>query len=161
MDALVTGATGFVGANVARLLHAEGHRVRALARSTSSLAALDGCPIRVMRGDILDLEAVRSAAEGCAVVFHAAADYRLWARDPAEIYRNNVGGTRTVLEACVPAGVARVVYTSSVGTLGLPAEDGLGTETTPVALDLDPALPESRGARAGRAGVHGPRRSWS
>jgi len=134
MNVLVTGATGFVGANMARRLVAEGHRVRALVRPTSSLRALEGCPVEVRRGDILDPASVASAIKGCAQVFHAAADYRLWARDPREIYRNNVEGTRTVLEACGNAGVERVVYTSSVGTLGLPRDGSPGTETTPVSL---------------------------
>ncbi len=75
------------------------------------------------------------AIKGCGLVFHAAADYRLWARDPDEIYRNNVDGTRNVLEACARAGIERVVYTSSVGALGLPRDGGPGTETTPVRLE--------------------------
>jgi dihydroflavonol-4-reductase len=135
MDVLVTGATGFVGANVARLLVADGYRVRVLARPASSLRALEGCPVEVLRGDILQLDAVARAIEGCARVFHVAADYRLWARDPTEIYRNNVDGTRTVLEACARASIERVIYTSSVGTLGLPPDGAPGTETTPVTLD--------------------------
>jgi dihydroflavonol-4-reductase len=135
MNVLVTGATGFVGANVARLLLAEGYRVRVLARPASSLRALEGCELEVMRGDILDAVAVAHAVEGCAQVFHVAADYRLWAKDPGEIYRNNVDGTRTMLEVCTRARVERVVYTSSVGTLGLPRDGSLGTETTPVRLD--------------------------
>ncbi len=135
MDVLVTGATGFVGANLARLLVADGYRVRVFARPTSSLAALEGCPVQVLRGDILDLDALRPAVKGCGLVFHAAADYRLWARDPGEIYRNNVDGTRNVLEACARAGIGRVVYTSSVGTLGLPRDGGPGTETTPVRIE--------------------------
>ena len=135
MDVLVTGATGFVGANVTRLLVADGCRIRVLARPTSRLAALEGCPVQVIRGDILDPGALRPAVEGCRVVFHAAADYRLWAQEPGEIYRTNVDGTRNVLEACARAGVERVVYTSSVGTLGIPRRGGAGTETTPVGLD--------------------------
>jgi dihydroflavonol-4-reductase len=135
MKVLVTGATGFVGANVARLLVAEGYRVRVLARPTSRLHALDGCPVEVVRGDIRDAASVAEAIRGCAQVFHAAADYRLWANDPREIYRNNVDGTRTVLEACRRASVERVVYTSSVGTLGLPRNGGLGTEMTRVRLE--------------------------
>jgi len=135
MNALVTGATGFVGANVARSLVAEGYRVRVLARPTSSLKALDGCAVEVVRGDILEPACVAEAIRGCAQVFHVAADYRLWAKDPGEIYRNNVDGTRAVLEACTRAGTARVVYTSSVGTLGLPRDGSFGTETTPVHLD--------------------------
>jgi dihydroflavonol-4-reductase len=135
MNVLVTGATGFVGANVTRRLVADGCRVRVLARPTSSLWALEGCPIQLWRGDILEPDSLRPAVEGCQLVFHVAADYRLWARDPAEIYRNNVEGTRNVLEACARARVERVVYTSSVGTLGIPADGGPGTETTPVTLD--------------------------
>ena len=134
MEVLVTGATGFVGANVARLLLADGYRVRVLARPSSSLKALEGCPVEVLRGDILEPESLRSAVKGCGQVFHVAADYRLWATDASEIYRANVDGTRNVLEACARAGVERVVYTSSVGTLGLPEDRGLGTETTPVSL---------------------------
>jgi len=134
MNVLVTGATGFVGANIARLLVAEGYRVRVLARPASSLRALEGCAVEVVRGDILEPGSVARAVQGCAQVFHVAADYRLWAKDPDEIYRNNVDGTRTMLEACAQARVERVIYTSSVGTLGLPRDGGLGTETTPVSL---------------------------
>src|SRR5229473_5708277 len=90
MDVLVTGATGFVGANVTRRLVADGRCVRVLARPTSSLQALEGCPTQLVRGDILEPDSLRPAVEGCGLVFHVAADYRLWARDPAEIYRNNV-----------------------------------------------------------------------
>jgi dihydroflavonol-4-reductase len=135
MDVLVTGATGFVGANVARLLVTDGYRVRVLVRPASSLQALSGCRVEIFRGDILDPHALAPAVRGCSMVFHVAADYRLWAKDPREIYRNNVDGTRTVLEACERADVGRVVYTSSVGTLGLPKDGGPGTEATPVALE--------------------------
>jgi len=134
MNVLVTGATGFVGANVARLLVAEGHRVRVLARPASSVTALEGCAVEVVRGDVLEPDSVARAIQGCAQVFHLAADYRLWAKDPSEIYRNNVDGTRNMLEACVQARVERVVYTSSAGTLGVPRDGSLGTETTPVSL---------------------------
>jgi dihydroflavonol-4-reductase len=134
MDVLVTGATGFVGANVARLLVADGYRVRALARPSSSLEALSGCRVEIFRGNILDAQALAPALAGCGVVFHVAADYRLWAKDAREIYRTNVDGTRTVLEACERARVGRVVYTSSIGTVGLPGDGSPGTETTPVAL---------------------------
>src|SRR4030095_671083 len=105
MDVLVTGATGFVGANVARLLVADGYRVRVLARPASGLQALSGCPVAIFRGDILDPDALAPAVRACSIVFHVAADYRLWAKDPQEIYRNNVDGTRTVLEACQRADV--------------------------------------------------------
>ena len=134
MDVLVTGATGFVGANVARLLAADGHRVRVLARPASSLRALEGCAVEVVRATSLSRSPWPARSEA-AQVFHVAADYRLWAKHPREIYRCNVDGTRTVLEACAHAGVERVIYTSSVGTLGLPADGGLGTETTSVSLD--------------------------
>src|SRR6266850_3182484 len=90
MDVLVTGATGFVGANVARLLVADGYRVRVLARPASRLRALEGCRVEVARGNILEPGSVAAAITGCARVFHVAGDYRLWARDPGEIYRNNV-----------------------------------------------------------------------
>jgi dihydroflavonol-4-reductase len=134
MQVLVTGATGFVGANVARLLLADGYRVRVLARPSSSLKALESCPVEVRRGDILEPGSLHSAVKGCGLVFHVAADYRLWAPDPGEIYRVNVDGTRNVLEVCAHAGVERVVYTSSAGTLGVPKDGGLGTETIPVSL---------------------------
>ena len=124
MDVLVTGATGLVGANVARLLVADGYRVRVLARPASSLRALEGCPVEVRRGDVLKPTSVAQAIAGCARVFHVAGDYRLWAPNPDDIYRNNVDGTRTVLEACARARVERVVYTSSVATLGLPRTAG-------------------------------------
>src|SRR5207244_11914572 len=135
MNVLVTGATGFVGANVARLLVAEGHRVRVLARPASSLRALEGCAVEVVRGNMLDPVSVAGATQGCAQIFHVAADYRLWAKDPAEIYRNNVDGTRTMLEACPRARAERVVYTSSAGTLGLPRDGRPASETTPAQLD--------------------------
>lgn len=95
MDVLVTGATGFVGANVARVLVSDGYRVRVLARQASSLRALEGCRVEVVRGDILEPASVAAAIAGCARVFHVAGDYRLSPRDPGEVYRNNVDGTRT------------------------------------------------------------------
>lgn len=134
MNALVTGASGFLGANVVRALRAEGDRVRALVRPTSDRRALEGCEVDVVVGDVLDADSVRRAVEGCDVVFHVAGDYRLWAPDPSQLYRINVEGTRTVLETCVQVGVARVVYTSSVGTLGIPRDGRPGTESTPVSL---------------------------
>lgn len=134
MDVLVTGGTGFVGANLVRALLADGHRVRVLVRPTSDRKALTGCPVEVVVGDILDQHSLKRAVAGCRMVFHVAADYRLWATDPAVLYRANVDGTRNVLEACGSVGVERVVYTSSCGTLGVPAGGQLGSETTPVSL---------------------------
>ena len=134
MDVLVTGGTGFVGANLVRALLADGHRVRVLARPQSDRRALTGCAVEVVPGDVLEPDSLRRAVTGCRVVFHVAADYRLWTRDPAALYRTNVNGTRHVLEACLRAEVERVVYTSTVGTLGIPKDGRPGTETTPVRL---------------------------
>ena len=134
MDILVTGATGFVGANLVRALLADGSRVRVLVRPTSSMTALVDCPVDVVRGDVLDALSLRHAVAGCRLVFHVAGDYRLWCRDSRELYRTNVEGTRHVLEACARAGTERVVYTSSVGALGIPKDGTPGTETTPVTL---------------------------
>jgi dihydroflavonol-4-reductase len=134
VEVLVTGASGFVGANLIRALLRDGRRVRVLVRRTSNLAALIGCPVDVVPGDVLDPESLSAAVAGCALVFHAAADYRLWAPDPAVLYRCNVEGTRNVLAACERAGVERVVYTSSVGTLGISADGRPATEETPVSL---------------------------
>jgi dihydroflavonol-4-reductase len=134
MAVLVTGATGFVGANLLRTLLADGNRVRVLVRPTSDLKALTGCPVEMVHGNLLDPDTLDRAVAGCRLVFHVAADYRLWAADPTVLYRNNVDGTRNVLEACGRAGVERIVYTSSVGTVGLPKDGRPGTETTPVSI---------------------------
>lgn len=128
---LVTGATGFLGWHVARLLVERGHRVRALVRKGSRLRELDA---EAAVGDLRDPESLRRATAGCGLVFHVAADYRLWARDPGEIYRSNVDGTRNLLEAARAAGVERVVYTSTVGCIGIP-HGGIGDEETPVRLE--------------------------
>lgn len=135
MDVLVTGGTGFVGANLVRALLAEGHAVRVLARPRSDRRALTGCPVELVSGDLLEADSVRRAVRGCRVVFHVAADYRLWARDPSVLYRTNVDGTRNVFEASLRAEVERVVYTSTVGVLGIPKDGRPGTETTPVRLE--------------------------
>lgn len=134
MDALVTGGTGFVGANLVRELLKDGATVRVLARPSSDLRALEGCQAETVQGDLTDFSSVRRAVESCRVVYHVAADYRLWARDSGEIYRNNVEGTRHVLAAAAEAGVERVVYTSTVGALGIPKDGSPGNEKTPVSL---------------------------
>ncbi|MBI4610041.1 MAG: NAD-dependent epimerase/dehydratase family protein [Candidatus Rokubacteria bacterium] len=134
MDVLVTGATGFVGANLVRALLADGYRVRVLVRPTSTRKALTGCPVEVVYGDLVEPDSLGRPVAGCRLVFHVAADYRLWAPDPSVLYRTNVEGTRSVLEACARAGVERVVYTSSCGTLGIPKDGRPGTEATPVSL---------------------------
>src|SRR5271156_4203796 len=108
---LLTGATGLVGSAVARKLVAEGLPVRALARPGSPRFHLDGLDLEFVGGDIRDAESVRRAMSGVRYVFHVAADYRLWARDPSEIFAANVDGTRIVMEEAKRAGVERVVYT--------------------------------------------------
>ncbi len=127
---LVTGATGFLGWHVARLLEERGHKVRALVRAGGKLRELDAEPVP---GDLRDQVSLERAAAGCGLVFHVAADYRLWARDPRELYQSNVDGTRNLLAAARQAGVERVVYTSTVGCIGIP-HGGIGDETSPVSL---------------------------
>jgi dihydroflavonol-4-reductase len=133
---LVTGATGFVGWHVARNLLARGQRVRALVRdpvrSAKALGELEG--IELALGDLRDEDSLARAVGGCGVVYHVAADYRLWTPQPQEMYRSNVDGTRNVLAAAQRAGVERVVYTSTVGCIGMPKGE-LGSEDTPVRLD--------------------------
>lgn len=116
---MVTGAAGFVGAGVARALAASGYRVRALVRASSPRANLSEFDAEIVTGDLRDAGAVAAAMAGCWGLCHVAADYRLWARDPDEIVRNNLEGTRAVMTAALAAGVERIVYTSSVATLGL------------------------------------------
>ena len=128
---LVTGATGLVGSALARKLAAEGTVVRALVRSGSQRSHLDGLDLEFIEGDMRDARAVRTAMAGVKHVFHVAADYRLWARDPNEIYDANVEGTRTIMREAKHAGVERIVYTSSVATIalrddGAPADESVG-----------------------------------
>jgi len=125
---LVTGATGFLGWHVARRLFLRGETVRALVRDRSRIREFDG---QAVVGDLRDPESVERAVAGCGVVYHVAADYRLWVKDPSELYRSNVEGTRNVLEASRKAGVERVVYTSTVGCIGVP-DNGMGNEDTQV-----------------------------
>jgi len=131
---LVTGGTGFVGANLVRELVALGAGVRVLARRGSDRRALTGVPVEFVEGDLLDRPSLARAARGTDMLYHVAADYRLWVREPAELHRVNVEGTRAVLEAAGEAGVRRIVYTSTVGALGIPRDGSLGTEDTPVTL---------------------------
>lgn len=130
---LVTGAAGFVGAAVARALAAGGYRVRALVRGSSPRVNLLGLGAEIVTADLLDASAVAAACVGADAVIHVAADYRLWARDPEEIVRNNRAQTENVMRGALAARVARVVYTSSVATLGL--------DRTP-ADETDPLTPE-------------------
>ena len=128
----LSGATGFVGSAVARKLAAEGFAVRALARPGSPRFHLDGLDIEFIDGDMRDAASVRRAMGGVRYAFHVAADYRLWARDRSEIVANNVEGTRIVMAEALSAGVERVVYTSSVATLGWPHDGAPGTEDFPL-----------------------------
>jgi dihydroflavonol-4-reductase len=134
MKALVTGGTGFVGSHVVRALIEDGVSVRVLTRPQSDRRALADLPVEIVTGDLADPRSLKAPLAGVEVLYHVAADYRLWAPDPAALYRVNVGGTRDLLLAAAAAGVARVVYTSSVGTLGLPGDGRPGTEETPVQL---------------------------
>lgn len=126
---LVTGATGFVGWHVARRLLEKGETVRVLVRDPGRLRELE--EVQVVVGDLRDPESLRRAVAGCGAIYHVAADYRLWARRPEEMYRSNAGGTRNLLEAAREEGVERIVYTSTVGCIGVP-DGGIGNERTPV-----------------------------
>jgi dihydroflavonol-4-reductase len=130
MKALVTGATGFVGAAVARSLLKNQWQVRVLARKGSDRRNLKDLPVDVLEGDLTDAASLQRAAQGCEALFHVAADYRLGARDPSQLYRANVDGTRNVLDAARRGGVQRIVYTSSVATIGIPGDGTPGDERT-------------------------------
>ena len=131
----MTGATGFVGSAVARRLLRNGHEVRVLARAGSDRRNLQGLNVDVVEGDLTKPETLLPACDGCDALFHVAADYRLWAPAPSELYRANVDGTRAILEAAKRAGVPRIVYTSSVATLGIPKDGTPGSEITPVSVN--------------------------
>ncbi len=138
---LVTGASGFVGWHVARLLIDEGYPVRALVRKGSSVP---GLPVEIIEGDLRDARSMQLAIAGCDYVFHVAADYRLWARDAREMFETNVRGTSQLLELASIEGIERFVYTSTVGCIGIP-EDGFGDEETPMdARQLTGAYKESK-----------------
>jgi dihydroflavonol-4-reductase len=134
MRALVTGATGFVGAAVARALLAEGWQVRVLVRGASDHRNIASLPVAQAVGDLTDAASLEPALEGCEAAFHVAADYRLWAPQPRELYRTNVDGTSNLLDAARRAGVRRIVYTSSVATVGIPADGRPGAEDSPAGL---------------------------
>jgi dihydroflavonol-4-reductase len=134
LKAFVTGATGFVGAHVARVLAEQGADLRLLVRSTSDLRNIEGLKADRVTGDLRSAPSLEKAISGCDVVFHVAADYRLWVKDPEQMYRANVEGTRALLEAARKNGVRRVVYTSSVATMGFTSNGTVADENSPVSL---------------------------
>jgi dihydroflavonol-4-reductase len=134
MKALVTGATGFIGAAVVKALVNNGVDVRVLIRPQSDLRNLSGLKVEQVTGDLRDGESLMHALSGCTQLYHVAAHYALWARDPAVFYDVNVTGTRTLMEAARRVGTARIVYTSTIGAIGLPETGGMGTEETPLGV---------------------------
>jgi dihydroflavonol-4-reductase len=134
MLAFVTGATGFVGSHVARSLAAQGADLRLLVRSSSDLRNIQDLRADRVIGDLRDASSLKKAVSGCDVVFHVAADYRLWVRDPDEMYRSNVEGTKAILESALENKVRRVVYTSSVATMGFNSNGQFASEQSPVSL---------------------------
>ncbi|HVB35160.1 MAG TPA: hopanoid-associated sugar epimerase [Patescibacteria group bacterium] len=132
---LVSGATGFVGSHLVRHLVERGAPVRALARASSRRDLLAGLPVEFVTGDLRDRESLDRACRNVGCVFHVAADYRLWAADPSELYQSNVAGTRNLIEAARRAGVERFVYTSTVATIAVPRPGPLPSEATQARLD--------------------------
>src|SRR5213080_2724386 len=135
MLAFVTGATGFVGSHVARALAGQGAELRLLVRATSDPRNIQDLRAERVIGDLRDPDSLDPAMAGCDVVFHVAADYRLWVRNPEQMYRSNVDGTRGILAAALVSGVRRVVYTSSVATMGFRSNGKPATEDSPVSLE--------------------------
>ena len=135
MLVFLTGATGFVGSHVARVLAAQGADLRLLVRATSDLRNIEGLQANRVTGDLRDPASLEKAISGCDVVFHVAADYRLWVRDPRQMYQANVEGTRAILNAARKNAVRRVVYTSSVATMGFTSNGHPADENSPVSLD--------------------------
>ena len=134
MSILVTGATGFVGSAVARRLLAAGEPVRVLVRPESDRRNLEGLDVDIVTGDLLEPASLERALSGCRGLFHVAADYRLWARYPRELYETNITGTKNLMHAAGAAGVERIVYTSSVAVLGLTTGASPADENTPVSF---------------------------
>jgi dihydroflavonol-4-reductase len=131
----VTGATGFVGSRVVRLLLQRGDRIRILARNSSRKANVEGLGCEIVIGDLKDMMSLVRCIQGCRRVFHVAADYRFWARNPQDLYDSNVAGTRNLLSACCESGVEKVVYTSTVATIGSRRDRAPAHEDSPVNLD--------------------------
>jgi len=135
MTTLVTGASGFLGCHVARLLAERGERVRVLLRQSSQTKLLESLAVERISGDLRDPASLDKALAGVSTVYHVAADYRLWARDPGEIYESNVQGTRNLLDAAQRAGVEKFVYTSTVGTIAVPRDGMLPDESIATSMD--------------------------
>ncbi len=135
MTVLVTGGTGFVGSHLVRALLERGEQVRCLVRSTSRRDNLESLDTEFVTGDLRDLDSLTRATKGCRVVYHCAADYRLWSRDPGEMHQSNVEGSNNLMQAAYDEGVDRVVYTSTVGCLGLNENDRPANEDTPVTIE--------------------------
>ena len=161
MKVFLTGSTGFVGSHVARAYAAQSADLRLLTRKTSSLAAIESLPAEIVVGDLSQPESLRSAIRGCDALVHVAADYRLWVRDPQQMYAANVDGTRELLRIAREEGVAKVVYTSSVATMGFKTDGTIVDEETPVALaDMighykrSKFLGEQEAIQAAKAGQH-------
>src|SRR5712672_1069578 len=134
MLAFVTGATGFLGSHVARVLAEQGAKLRLLVRTTSDLRNIADLNADRVVGDLRDSASIEKSLAGCDALFHVAADYRLWVRDPEQMYRSNVEGTRGLIEAARKQGVRRIVYTSSVATMGFGSNGTLADENSPVTL---------------------------
>jgi dihydroflavonol-4-reductase len=132
---LITGGTGFIGSHLVRALLKRDETVRCLVRRSSRLDNLKDLPVEFAYGDLRDRDSLSAAMGDCHTLYHCAADYRLWTKNPDELYESNVQGTRNILQAALDAGVERVVYTSSVGALGLNDDGRPANEETPVALD--------------------------
>jgi dihydroflavonol-4-reductase len=161
MKVFLTGSTGFIGSHVAHACAAKNIELRLLTRKTSSLAAIERVPAQMVVGDLSQPESLRSAIRGCDALVHVAADYRLWVRDPKLMYAVNVEGTRGLLRIAREEGVARVVYTSSVATMGFKADGTIVNEDTPVTLaDMighykrSKFLGEQEAIQAAKAGQH-------
>lgn len=161
MKVFLTGSTGFVGSHVAKHYAAAGAELRLLTRKTSNTAAISGLQAEVVVGDLRNAEELRTALRGCDALVHVAADYRLWVRDPKAMYAANVDGTRNLLRIAREEGVAKVVYTSSVATMGFKADGTIVDEASPVELaDMighykrSKFLGEQEAIQAARAGQH-------
>jgi len=160
MPIFLTGATGFLGSHVARVLAGQGASLRLLVRPTSNLKNLEGLKAETVTGDLRDPASLEDSMSGCDTVFHVAADYRLWLRDPNEMYRSNVEGTRAILEAARKNGVRNVIYTSSVATIGFTRNGRPADEDSPVSLaemighyKRSKFMAEQIALQAGRAGL--------